>query len=145
MTLGARASGLVNGDFEDGLNGWTVEGSVTGSETTGNDVAFFQENPLGAVSRIYQVFDLPAVPQTLTFKFYMDWYLASAPPNSPDTWPHYEGMVELFLDAGGPVYRRSRWTSPRSPAGRRSGWSSAWRAAPTGSRPSPSWTMSSTR
>ena len=67
------AGDLINGDFEDGFAGWTVEGEVSIGSTGDNSYALFQENPLGGVSRIFQVYNVQASPGTVSFRYTMTW------------------------------------------------------------------------
>lgn len=92
MLLGVNrtnADPLVNGDFEaheTEVVGWTVEGVVqviTLPEDM-NRVALIQENPKGAFSRFYQVFDLPEDPVCLSFKFLMVSNPFTCPNNSAE-------------------------------------------------------------
>lgn len=68
--IGATYADLLNGNFDDGLNGWTVEGDVSIATTAGGEsFARFQENGVGARSRIQRTFDLPADPDVLSFRY----------------------------------------------------------------------------
>lgn len=61
----ARAT-IINGDFEDGLNGWSIESGtfVAAPDLTGNHFAVSSQG-----GRLRQVFDLPPGAQTLTFRY----------------------------------------------------------------------------
>ncbi|MCJ7670347.1 MAG: hypothetical protein MUO61_07555 [Dehalococcoidia bacterium] len=52
----AEASVVINGDFSDGLNGWTVE---SGNVSDGGGFALFEEHPIDILSTLMQGFTLP--------------------------------------------------------------------------------------
>ena len=102
-----RAQSLVNGDFEDGLHGWTVDGAVTVDETLDNDFAIFREDPQAKKSRIYQVFNIPPLAQTASFRYLLLWSEETTPSASatnPDA-------------TGGPRYRTDLTTQGGTVAG----------------------------
>ena len=79
----AVAGDLINGDFEDGLSGWTTHGPVS---TVGIDDhwAYFQENPAGFTTDLYQVFNLPSFPGELSF-LYLLWAYGGPSSGPPET------------------------------------------------------------
>ncbi len=114
----ALAAELVNGDFEDGLNGWTVEGSVTADVTPDNDFALFQENASGPKSRIIQVFNIPAGVDTLTFTYLLSWHQArNAADDSHEPSRKKQRGETSSSQMTGPVYRSDVQASSTSRAG----------------------------
>jgi hypothetical protein len=76
LATSAHGAALVNGDFEDDPAmpaGWTTDGlvSIATRPDTGGRVAWIRENPGGEDSNLFQVFDIPPDPVTLSFEFFM--------------------------------------------------------------------------
>ena len=104
-TCSSSGDGLINGDFEDGLTGWTVEGEVGIATAEGNNYALFQENLLGGVSRIFQVFDLPSRPGEISFRYNLSWVEFPREPqggdeqqdaSDPHTWTAEPDVAHYF-------------------------------------------------
>jgi hypothetical protein len=64
MSLNTVQAMLTNGDFSDGLNGWTYTGAMSNS----GDSAFFNEDVPESTSNLSQNFIIPDGAQSLSFE-----------------------------------------------------------------------------
>lgn len=70
FAVSAQANLLVNGDFEDGLNGWGSEfGSVQVVNKNGNNVAKLNDNNSSGLEVLWQSFYIPTEVNTVSFSF----------------------------------------------------------------------------
>jgi len=88
----ARANLILNGDFSDGLNGWTVE---SGNVTDGGGFALFEEHPTEILSTLKQGFTLPDWP-SLYLVFDVEMSATPGGPSDPFAWP--DAFTASLLD-----------------------------------------------
>ena len=124
VIAGVAEADIVNGDFEDGLNGWSVESGEFAAVTdaAGNHWAMSQTG-----GRLRQGFDLPLGAQALTFRYFyhqtgsgggsgpqdfLNFYLQDPdtlanlipPPEGFEGFPLFLGQDHLGLYAFNPEY-----------------------------------------
>lgn len=88
----AEATVVVNGDFSNGLNGWTVE---SGNVSDGGGFALFEEHPVVILSTLKQEFTLPDWPSMqLVFDVKMSAVAGGA--YDPFAWP--DAFTASLLD-----------------------------------------------
>jgi hypothetical protein len=88
----AEATVVVNGDFSDGMNGWTVE---SGNVSDGGGYALFEEHPVEILSTLKQGFTLPDwTSMSLSFDVKMSAVAGGA--YDPFAWP--DAFTASLLD-----------------------------------------------
>ena len=111
----AQANGVVNGSFEDGLNGWTVDengGNISATSIhiadhinifktwTPTDGKKFAELQAGDANTAVKITQELSGPGTLC----VDWFFDSFEPNvKTGSWPDYEWSLRRNDSAGGVV------------------------------------------
>ena len=90
ITVDASSS-VQNGNFSNGLNGWTVE---WGYVVNPSDYALFAEHPIDISSTLSQEFTIPSLAQVLSFEILM----SETPGEDSDTseWP--DAFTASLLD-----------------------------------------------
>jgi len=83
---------LSNGDFSDGLNGWTVE---YGTVTDGGAYALFEEDAFSLSSTLSQEFTIPALALELSFDVVLS--AEAGGDYDPFSWP--DAFTASLLDA----------------------------------------------
>lgn len=82
---------IVNGDFSDGLNGWTVD---SGNVSDGGGFALFEEHPTLILSTLFQEFTLPTGVQSLSF----DVTLSAVAGGVSDPFAFSDSFTASLLD-----------------------------------------------
>ncbi len=111
----AAQAGVVNGSFEDGLNGWSVNlngGNVSATtvhiadhififkQWHATDGRYFAELQAGDANRAVSISQNLSGPGTLS----VDWFFDSFEPNVPTgSWPDFEWSLRRNDSAGGMV------------------------------------------
>jgi len=88
----AEATVVINGDFSNGLNGWTVE---SGNVSDGGGYALFQEHPTQILSTLKQEF---ALPDWSSMQLVFDVKMSATPGgvHDPFAWP--DAFTASLLD-----------------------------------------------
>lgn len=88
----AEADVVVNGDFSDGLNDWTVE---SGNVSDGGGYALFEEHPVEILSTLKQEFTLPDW-SSMSLSFDVKMSAVAGGAYDPFAWP--DAFTASLLD-----------------------------------------------